>query len=74
MEVPYKVMLNAYNIWPHMKRVAPIFNIDAKSDLLVAVKCLETGIYGAYQNVLINANGFKKTDNNDDKVYFSFSF
>ena len=45
-----------------MVKLAPLFNIETKSDLLVATKCLETGIYGAYENVLINAKGFDPSD------------
>jgi len=52
IEVPYTVALKAYSLWPYLSKLAPIFNIQTKSDLLVAVKCLETGIFGAYANVL----------------------
>jgi hypothetical protein len=42
--------------------------METKSDLLVAIKCLETGIYGAYENVLINSKYFNEYD---EKVSFS---
>ena len=64
-------MVKAHSLWPYLKGVAPIFNLDTKSDLLVGVKCLETGIYGAYANVLINAKGFS-SDDKKVKRYFYF--
>ena len=54
-----------HSLWPDVKKLAPIFNIQTKSDLLVAVKCMETGVFGAYANILINAKDF---NGNDDKV------
>ena len=65
IEVPFKVISKAYSLWPYMKELATIFNIETKSDLLVSVKCLETGIYGAYANVLINLKSF---NNNNEEV------
>lgn len=62
IEVPFCVQKTAHKLWPYLRKVAPIFNIETKSDLLVAVKCLETGVYGAYQNVLINLKGADLTD------------
>ncbi len=69
MEVPYTVVRKAYELWPYVMQLAPIFNMETKSDLLVAVKCLETGIYGAYENVLINSKYF---NGYDEKVRFSY--
>ena len=57
--MPLNVERNAASIWPFLRELALIFNIATKSDLLVGIKCLETGIYGAYQNVLINLNGYE---------------
>jgi glutamate formiminotransferase/formiminotetrahydrofolate cyclodeaminase len=65
IEVPYKVEEKAYNLWPYIKQLVAIFNLETKSDLQVAVKCLETGIFGAYANVSINMKSF---DANDEKV------
>ncbi len=48
----------AFELWPNVQKLAPIFNIQTKSDVLVAVKCLETGIYGAFENVKINCKDF----------------
>lgn len=65
IEVPYTVVLKAFSLWPYIEQLGPIFNIDTKSDVLVALKCLETGIYGAYANVLINLKSF---NNNNEAV------
>lgn len=65
IEVPHKVVEKAYNLWPYIKQLVAIFNLETKSDLQVAVKCLETGIFGAYANVSINMKSF---DANDEKV------
>lgn len=59
-----------HSLWPDVKKLAPIFNIQTKSDLLVAVKCMETGVFGAYANILINAKDF---NGNDDKVISFFA-
>jgi hypothetical protein len=40
IEVPFEVVKKAFDLWPHLLKLAPIFNIQTKSDLLVAVKCL----------------------------------
>ena len=62
IEVPHTIALKAFSLWPNLKKLAPIFNMQTKSDLLVAVKCLETGIYGAFENVKINATSFSDKD------------
>ena len=65
IEVPFKVISIANSIWPSISLLAPIFNMETKSDFLVAIKCLETGVYGAYKNVQINLKSF---NNNNDAV------
>ena len=65
IEVPFNVVSTANSIWPSIKTLAPIFNMETKSDFLVAIKCLETGVYGAYANVLINLKSF---NNNNEAV------
>ncbi len=67
IEVPFMVQQKAHKLLPLLLKLSPIFNLDTKSDLLVGVKCLETGIYGAYQNVLINLTGY---DGKNEKVLF----
>lgn len=56
--MPYTIALKSFELWPYLRTLAPIFNIQTKSDVLVAVKCLETGIYGAFENVKINSKDF----------------
>lgn len=52
--VPFTTMKIASECWEPMKEVARIGNISSKSDVEVGAKALETGIWGAYRNVLIN--------------------
>ncbi|KAK2164306.1 hypothetical protein LSH36_66g07035 [Paralvinella palmiformis] len=52
--VPMTMAQTANSLWPSMKELAKIGNISCKSDLQVGAKSLETGVWGAYQNVLIN--------------------
>lgn len=40
--------------WDHLCEVARYGNPASSSDTLVGARALETGIWGAYQNVLIN--------------------
>lgn len=52
--VPFTTMKLASECWEPLKEVARIGNIASKSDVEVGAKALETGIWGAYRNVLIN--------------------
>jgi glutamate formiminotransferase/formiminotetrahydrofolate cyclodeaminase len=52
--VPFSVMTIADSCWEYMLKMAKDGNISSKSDLEVGAKSLETGIWGAYKNVLIN--------------------
>lgn len=54
VEVPLTTMRLASKCWEPMIEVAKIGNIASKSDVEVGAKALETGIWGAYRNVLIN--------------------
>lgn len=54
VEVPLKTMQLADKCWEALLEVAKIGNIASKSDIEVGAKALETGIWGAYRNVLIN--------------------
>jgi glutamate formiminotransferase/formiminotetrahydrofolate cyclodeaminase len=49
--------------WEHLVRVARDGNPASRSDTLVGAAALFTGIWGAYQNVLINLEGI------DDQEY-----
>lgn len=59
IKVPFEGMETAFKAWKYMIEMAKIGNIASKSDLQVGAKCLETGIWGCYQNVLINLKGVK---------------
>ena len=54
VEVPLSVMREADSCWRWMIKMAKYGNINSKSDIEVGAKNLETGIWGAYRNVLIN--------------------
>ncbi|MCX6148229.1 MAG: glutamate formimidoyltransferase [Candidatus Kapabacteria bacterium] len=54
IETPLNVMKIGNSIWNEMIDVAKYGNIASKSDTLVGARALELGIWGAYQNVMIN--------------------
>ncbi len=54
IDVPLSTMKVASEAWPMMVEVAKYGNIASKSDVEVGAKALETGIWGAHKNVLIN--------------------
>lgn len=60
--VPLNTMKIADSAWDWMERIAKTGNIASKSDVEVGVKSLETGIWGAYKNVMINMGGIKDAD------------
>ncbi len=54
IETPLTVMKIGDAIWDNMLGVAKYGNIASKSDTMVGARALELGIWGAYQNVMIN--------------------
>jgi len=54
IRVPLKTMQLGDQAWDVLCELARYGNISSKSDLQVGARALETGIWGAYQNVLIN--------------------
>ncbi|MGB9771124.1 MAG: glutamate formimidoyltransferase [Candidatus Kapaibacteriota bacterium] len=60
--VPLTTMRLAFQCWEALKEVARIGNISSKSDIEVGAKALETGIWGAYRNILINLPTLKDED------------
>lgn len=68
VEVPLSVVKKASSIHQSLRNLVPLFNIEAKSDFMVGVKCLEAGIYGAYLNVKTNLKSFD--DSLKDKAEF----
>lgn len=54
VNVPMSVMRISDSCWEWMVKMAEHGNISSKSDLEVGAKSLETGIWGAHKNVIIN--------------------
>ena len=54
IEVPLTTMRLGDKAWDSMVEVATHGNLASKSDVQVGARALEVGIWGAYQNVLIN--------------------
>ena len=62
IEVPLQTMKIADSAWESMIECARYGNIASKSDVEVGARALETGIWGAYRNVLINMPPIKDED------------
>ncbi len=54
IDMPLTVMQLTDSAWEAMIEVAAYGNIASKSDVEVGAKSMETGIWGAYRNVMIN--------------------
>uniref|UniRef100_A0A8B9W3Z5 Formimidoyltransferase-cyclodeaminase n=1 Tax=Bos mutus grunniens TaxID=30521 RepID=A0A8B9W3Z5_BOSMU len=52
--VPLALAETVASLWPALRELALCVNLACRSDLQVAAKALETGVFGAYFNVLIN--------------------
>jgi glutamate formiminotransferase/formiminotetrahydrofolate cyclodeaminase len=59
IQIPLKVMKTADRAWEDIRAAARYGNIASKSDIQVGARALESGIWGAYQNVLINMPAIK---------------
>lgn len=59
IQVPLKTMSLGDEAWDAMCKVARYGNPASKSDIQVGARTLEAGIWGAYQNVLINMKDIK---------------
>lgn len=59
IEVPLQTMRIGDRAWENLLEAAKIGNIASKSDVQVGARALEVGIWGAYQNVMINVGGIK---------------
>jgi glutamate formiminotransferase/formiminotetrahydrofolate cyclodeaminase len=66
--VPFSVMTISDSCWEYMIKMAKDGNISSASDLEVGAKSLETGIWGAYKNVLINLNSIDDEEYKADMV------
>lgn len=61
--VPLGVARSVSKLWDTARELASIINIGARADLQVGARCLETGVFGAYWNVILNCQGLQ------DEVY-----
>lgn len=59
IQVPLTTMRLGNEAWNALIEVARYGNPASKSDTQVGARALETGIWGAYQNVLINMQGIR---------------
>ncbi|QTA79349.1 Formimidoyltetrahydrofolate cyclodeaminase [Desulfonema limicola] len=62
ISVPFKTMKLGDSAWDAMCDAARYGNPASKSDIQVGARALETGIWGAYQNILINMKDIKDQD------------
>ncbi len=62
IEVPLQTMKLGDRAWEAMRQVARHGNPTCKSDIQVGARALETGIWGAYQNVRTNMEGIEDED------------
>jgi glutamate formiminotransferase / formiminotetrahydrofolate cyclodeaminase len=62
IDVPLGTMRIAARCWIPMEEMARHGNLASKSDLEVGARSLETGIWGAYKNVMINIGGVTDSD------------
>jgi glutamate formiminotransferase/formiminotetrahydrofolate cyclodeaminase len=66
VSVPLEVMRIGDGCWSSLKELAEHGNPASRSDLEVGAKALETGIWGAGRNVLINLPGLDEGPFEDD--------
>ncbi|XP_039280929.1 formimidoyltransferase-cyclodeaminase [Nilaparvata lugens] len=62
IEVPHTLAEMINSSWSTMRKLAAICNIQTASDLQVGAKCLETGVFGAHYNIMINLKLIKNQD------------
>lgn len=62
IQVPLNTMRLGDQAWDALCIVAQYGNPASRSDTQVGARALETGIWGAYQNVLINMEGIHDQD------------
>lgn len=66
IQVPLTTMRLGDKAWDALRIVAEHGNPASRSDTQVGARSLETGIWGAYQNVLINLEGIKDEEYKKD--------
>ena len=65
VQAPLQTMRLADQAWEAMCEAARFSSMGFKSDVQVGARALETGIWGAYQNVLINLEDIKEQEFKD---------
>ncbi|XP_064419558.1 formimidoyltransferase-cyclodeaminase [Latimeria chalumnae] len=61
-DVPLSLAKKVNTLWPTLKELAHCGNLACRSDIQVAAKALEMGVFGAYYNVLINLKDIRDED------------
>ncbi|XP_060081150.1 formimidoyltransferase-cyclodeaminase-like, partial [Ylistrum balloti] len=59
VQVPLTVSRLTNSMWPSLKELAAVANINCKSDLQVGVRTLETAVWGSFYNVMTNLKDVK---------------
>lgn len=62
--VPLALAESVTSLWPFLREMAMFGNFGCKSDLQVAAKALELGIFGAFYNIITNLKDIKEEDFN----------
>ncbi|CAL8110538.1 unnamed protein product [Orchesella dallaii] len=68
INVPLELARKLSSLWPHIAKIAALGNPNCLSDIQVGIKCLETGIWGARCNVLINCSSLVDSVTKTDLV------
>ncbi|CAF0962415.1 unnamed protein product, partial [Didymodactylos carnosus] len=62
IEMPLAIARHINELWPVLKKLAPLFNISTKADFFVCIKCMETAVFGCYKNIEVNVVNFPQND------------
>jgi len=54
IQVPMGLAMTLNSVWEKLELVAKVGNVNCKSDVQVAARCIETGVHGAVHNVETN--------------------
>lgn len=68
INIPLTTIKLADAAWDSFVELAKYGNIASRSDMEVGARALETGIWGAYKNVLINLPGIKDEEYKAEKI------
>jgi glutamate formiminotransferase/formiminotetrahydrofolate cyclodeaminase len=68
INVPMELARKLASLWPHIEQIAKLGNPNCLSDIQVGIKCIETGIWGARCNVLINCSSLTNNSLKGDLV------